>query len=186
LVFVAISGSKNIDAAITSVTVGGVSANAASQVRRDSLGLSAFSEIWWAAVPTGTTGNVVITATGDEFTGCSAQIYKVTFADTTTPIANSDTGSVATGNVTTDVTIGDREAAISTAYVGLSSASATTTFTNITENSEFSINVGVFVNTGHASRQDVTGPGAITFTASVSSADVDANKVMAAVVIQQP
>ena len=186
LVFVTISGIKNLDDTITSMTVGGVSATAATQVRRGSSDLFAFSEIWWAAVPTGTTGNIVITATGDSFTACSAQVYKVTNADTVTPIANSDTGDVASGNVTTDVTIGNLEASIATAFLGGSSASATTTFTNVTEDSEFSINIGAFANSGHASRQDTSGLGAITFTASVSSDDLEANKTMAAVVITTP
>ena len=186
LVFVSISGIKSTDNPITSVTIAGISATAASQVRRAVTGAFIFSEIWWVAVPTGTTATIVITASSDASLVLGTQVYKITGADTTTPIANSDTGSVASGNVTTDVTIGNNEASIATAMTGLSTASETTTFANITEDSEFSLSFGVFANGGSASRQDTSAPGAITFTASVSSDNFGTNKVMAAVVITIP
>lgn len=185
LIFVALSGLKTTNSAITSVTVGGVSATAAAQVRRANGGGSVdFCEIWWAAVPTGTTGTVVITEAGEVFNFVSAEIYKVTGANTTIPVNNSDTGSVASGNVTTDVTIGDGQVSLACAMVGVSTASAATTFTNITEDAEYSIDIGAFVNGGFASRAAGIGPGAVTFTASTSADDIDANKVMASVVIQ--
>jgi hypothetical protein len=184
LIFVAISGIKFINAALTSVTIGGVSATVGSAVRSALNGGRGFSEIWWSLVPTGTTGNIVITATGDSFAG-GVSVYRVIGADVVTPIDNNDTTAVTSGNVSTDVSIGANTVTISTATTGISVGAGNTSFANITENFEYSIDDGGgnFLNGGQASRQDVASVGAITLTASVSSAGVDDDKTMATVVI---
>lgn len=184
LVFVAVSGTISANNAITSVTIGGVSAAPAAQVRRaNGLGTHALSEIWWAAVPTGTTGDVVFTYTGTVNGGC--EVYSVTGAHAT-PIASSDTDSIASGDPSIDLTIGNTTAVIATASLGVNNGDPTVTWTNATEDFEF-FNVLV-ATTGlsgsAASRQDAVGPGATTITATVSASGTDANKVMAGVVIQ--
>lgn len=46
---------------VSSVTIGGVSATQVSGARASSTGHNAVSDIWYAAVPTGTSGNIVVT-----------------------------------------------------------------------------------------------------------------------------
>jgi len=184
LVFVCASGynAMSLDG-FDSVTIAGVSATQASSVARTSdLGFH-FSEIWWAAVPSGATGNIDFVFTGDDIIA-SAVVYKVRGADTTTPIASQNTGSVASGNVTAALTISNETACLATACCGINGGDADITWTNITEDLDLGIDFGggIFVNNGFASRADTVGPGATTFTAAATSS-VDANKTMAAVEI---
>lgn len=184
LVFVAISGRSNTDAQIISVSVGGIAATAGPQVRRaDGAGNFVLSEIWWAAVPTGTTGNTVLTFTGAFFLGGVA-VYKVTGADVVAPIASSDTDSVASGDPSISLTIGNDTAVIATAMMGQDSSGQTTAWTNATEDLDFSPSFfGTFVNGGAASRQDAIGPGATNISATVTGA-TNTNRTMAGVVLE--
>lgn len=184
LIFVCISAVNVTDdtTTITAVTIGGVAATSASAVIRSSgSGFGVISQIWWAAVPSGTTGDIVITFTGVEVGG-SAAVYKIRGANAT-PIASQNTGSVATGNVTAALTISNETACLATAQCGLNTTDTAITWTNITEDADLSIDIGVFVNSGFASRADTVGPGATTFTASPAAATVDDDKTMAAVEI---
>lgn len=185
LVFVAISGYNDTSLdGIDSMTIGGIAATMASGVARTgTIGIE-FSEIWYAAVPTGTTANIVLTFTGDTI-GASAAVYKVLNADSVTPIASQNTGSVASGNVSAAVTIGNQTAVIATAQCGLDTADVGITWTNATEDFDLAVDLGViFANNGFASRADTSGPGSTTITASPADADTDANKTLAIVVIQ--
>lgn len=185
LVFVCISGINDQNDGIDSMTIGGVAAtNASSVVRANGIAAFSFSEIWWAAVPTGTTANVVLTFTGDLVTACAA-VYRVIGADTVAPIASQNTGSVASGNVSAAVTIGNNTAVIATAMCGLNSTDINITWTNATEDFDLAFDAGgVFVNSGFASRADTVGPGSTTITASPAAADIDTNKTLAIVVIE--
>lgn len=185
LVFVVMSGFKSTDAAFVSVTIGGVSATQAVAVRRSIFSATGFAEIWWAAVPTGTTGNIVVTGSGGgESVTADVAVYKVTGANTTVPIQTSNTGSVASGNVSAAVTITASSVTLAGAMVGISSTDANVTFTNITEDYEYGINFGAFLNGGVASRADVAAPGSTTITASVSAEDLATDKVLAIVVLK--
>lgn len=186
LVFVVISGIVTENQALTSVTIGGVSAAQAVQVRQAQNGDPddyMFTAIWWALVPSGTTANIVLVYTGATIFG-SCAVYAVTGADTTTPVVSSDTDGVTTGDVTLSLTIGNETAVIAGSCNGASSADAAITWTNATEDVEFAQNIGVFLNTGTASRADAVGPGGTTITSAVSSANSEAAKSMAGVVIQ--
>jgi hypothetical protein len=184
LIFVCASGYNAMSSdGFDSVTIAGISATQASAVARTSdLGFH-FSEIWWAAVPGGSTGNIDFVFTGDDIIA-SAVVYKVRGADTTTPIASQNTGSVASGNVTAALTISNETACLATACCGINSSDVDISWTNITEDLDLAIDFGggIFLNNGFASRADTVGPGATTFTASATSS-VDANKTMAAVEI---
>jgi hypothetical protein len=185
LVFVAISGINSVSLdGIDSMTIGGVAATMVSGVvRAGTLAAGVFSEIWYAAVPTGTTANIVLTFTGDDV-AASAAVYKVLNADAVTPIASQNTGSVASGNVSAAVTIGDNTAVITTAECGIDASDVNITWTNATEDFDLAIDLGgAFVNSGFASRADAVGPGATTITASPADADQDTNKTLAVVVI---
>jgi hypothetical protein len=186
LIFVCVSAANVTDGtSITAVTIGGVGATSASAVVRTSgLGFGILSQIWWAAVPSGTSGDVVLTFTGKEVAG-SAAVYKVRGANTSAPIASQNTGSVATGNVTAALTISNETACLATAQCGISGTDVNITWTNITEDADLAVDLGGsnFVNNGFASRADTVGPGATTFTASPAAATIDDDKTMAAVEI---
>lgn len=185
IIFVMASGYNAMTSeGFDSVTIAGVSATKASAVARTTdLGFH-FSEIWWALVPSGATGTINFVFTGDDII-CTAAVYKVRGADTTTPIASQNTGSVASGNVTASLTISDKTACLATACCGINGGDTDITWTNITEDVDAGIDFGggIFLNNGFASREDAVGPGATTFTASPAAASVDDDKTMAAVEI---
>lgn len=184
LVFVCVCGINDANDGIDSMTIGGISATLASGVVRTAGAAFVFSEIWWAAVPTGTTANIALTFAGDTISANCA-VYKVTGADVVSPIASQNTGSVATGDVSAAVTIGNNTAVLTAAYCGVNTTDTNITWTNATEDYDLSFDIGgVFINNGFASRADAVGPGATTITASPASADLDANKTMAVVVIE--
>jgi hypothetical protein len=184
LVFVGLCGLNTSNDGIDSMTIGGVAATLASSVVRAAGSAFVFSEIWWAAVPTGTTANIAMVFTGDDV-AAQAAVYRVTGADTVAPIASQNTGNVASGNVSAAVTIGNNTAVIAAAYCGIDTADVAITWTNATEDYDLALDIGgVFINNGFASRADTVGPGATTITASPASTNIDANKTIAIVVIE--
>lgn len=186
LIFVTFSGLYSIDAQISSVSVAGVAAAAGPRVRRiTGLGNYSISEIWWAAVPAGTTGNIVFTFTSGSIQG-GAEVYRIVGADMATPIVESDTDSIASGDPSVVLNIINDSGVIATAHLGINDPDPTVTWTNATEDFEFATTIfGSTVSSGGAaSRQDATGPGSTTITATVSASGIDANKTMAGVVIQ--
>lgn len=184
LIFLAISGGRGVNEAIASVTIGGVSATFAVGITgSDPFTEFVFSEIWWAAVPTGTTGNIVITFTGD-FVYFGAEVYSIVGANTTTPVVSTDTDSVASGDPSISLTISDNTAVIVTASLAFNSTDPTVNWTNATEDLEFALNFGTFFSGGAASRQDAVGPGATTITAAASGYSDGGDRTMAGVEIQ--
>lgn len=186
LIFVTVSGiNATTSDGIDSMTIGGVSATMAVEVIRTNLdGDFVFSSVWWALVPTGTTGNTVLTFTGDQiFGGCG--VYRVVGANTTTPINSSNTANAASGSISASVTPPNAGATIASACLGLSTADANISWTNITEDTDQSVSVGVFVNVGSASRSDVTSPGSISVTVD-ATVDSTADRTLAVVTIKVP
>lgn len=167
-----------------SVTIGGVAATLADEViRTTGLGFS-FCSIYWANVPTGTTATIDFVFTGDDI-AADIEVYRVIGADTSTPITDTGTGSVASGNVSDSVTIGNGSVTISVAQCGVNTgAPGATAWTNNTEDRDGGVDVGgAFVTSSFASREDASGPGATTITAAVTGEDLDTNKTLAIAVI---
>ena len=74
---------------VTGVTIGGVAATIESSTR--SSDAAAFETFWcWAAVPTGTTANIVITCSAGSTNESGISVYRVVGADTTSPLQAGD------------------------------------------------------------------------------------------------
>lgn len=74
---------------VTGVTIGGVAATIESSTR--SSDGAAFETFWcWAAVPTGTTANIVITCSAGSTNESGISVYRVVGADTTSPLQAGD------------------------------------------------------------------------------------------------
>lgn len=168
---------------IDSVTIGGVAATAAIERLRNfgGSGLGMFSSIYWAAVPTGTTATITLTFTGDDIEGTVA-VYRITGANTTSPIAATGGNDVASGSVSASVTPGNGTATLAGALAGFNSGASSSSWTNATEDFDSSVDpagIGTFLNTSAASRADAGSPGAISIAATSASADAGAEKTLA-------
>lgn len=167
-----------------SVTIGGVAATLAVEVIRANSGGFSFCSIYWRNVPTGTTANIAFVFTGDTV-AAEIEVYRVVGADTVTPVTDTGTGSVASGNVSDSVTIGNNSVTISATQDGINAgAPGTTIWTNNTEDRDGGVDIGgAFVTASFASRADTTGPGATTITAAVTGESLDTNKTLAIAVL---
>lgn len=137
LVFVGIElvDGNSASAFITGVTIGGVTAAALADNVDSSGGQSV---IYWAAVPTGTTANVVMTvanSSGDVFVNYSG--FRAVGANTTTPVTSSSATNDAErdGAVSGSVTVGSGGALLAVSggfifggpiFVGWTNATAST------------------------------------------------------------
>jgi hypothetical protein len=124
------------DAGAATVTIGGVAATKAVEIADTSDTFD--NEWWWAAVPTGTSGNVVVTFANTETSGNVIDIiaYAVTGADTTTPVddtltdfSDSDNPISLTGTI--DVSAGG--AVLAAGWGGVSAGSPTYAWTGAVE-----------------------------------------------------
>lgn len=188
LIFVVLSGlnATSLDA-VDSMTIGGVSATLdVERVRPQDAdpGTSYFSAIFWAAVPTGTTGNIVITFTGDDV-AAGVSVYKITGADTTTPVGSNNNATVASGSVSASITPAALSATIATAMVGVDTSDEDITWSNITEDVDDAVNLGAFLLIGSASREDTSSPGSISISANATN-DTITEKTLAIVNIVVP
>lgn len=127
-------GAANGQRDITSVTVAGITATQVGQIQSDGGGTaSSTSGIYIAAVPTGTTGNIVVTFTGSH-TGCAIGVYAVRNLKSATPLSVVTVGP--------DNTVTSASATLTTKVSGFVIATAATkengitgwTWTNATEN----------------------------------------------------
>jgi hypothetical protein len=169
---------------IDSVTIGGVAAVAAAEVIRSTgVGFS-FCAIYWAHVPLGTVADIDLVFTGDELVA-DVEVYRVTGADAAAPTDDAGSGSVASGNVSDSVAIGDGSVTIAVAQLGVNIGSAgATAWTNVTEDRDGGVDIGgAFLTTSFASRADATGPGATTITAAVTGENGSAAKTLAIAVL---
>jgi hypothetical protein len=120
------------------VTVGGVTA---TQVVHAALDVEANSSIWWAAVPTGTTGDVVVTFTSSKG-NCGVSCYRLTGADmvlsTATDVA-AGSGAASLGTVGTP----DNAVVVGNVYLTEGGgATRTNTWAGLTENLDDEIEGG--------------------------------------------
>lgn len=108
---------------INSVTIGGISASRV--VKQESGSGGRVAEFWKASVPAGTTGNIVVTASA-AMLACSIGVWAVYGASTAT--FDTDGSNVNPASVTLSVPTGG----IALGF-GVSNASSTATWTNLTE-----------------------------------------------------
>jgi hypothetical protein len=151
---------------ITSMTIGGISATQVSGAYVKDTSTSFIADIWQAAVPTGTSGNVVITYS-DASTRSGIDLYSiVTATPTATAAAGAFTDVNAGGTQAVTLTIPTGGAAICIYGNRSTSVPAVgTTWTNATgDNDELNIGgVATLVSSSHA-----TSAGSTTITASVA------------------
>lgn len=161
---------------INSLTIGGV---AASRVRRDQItdatvGVFNCSEIWWAAVPTGTTATIAYNIdAGLVNLTFQCVTYAVTGADTTTPVSSSATASLSsalTNAVSNTLTVVADGAALGHAW-GVMADTVTLAWTFLTENFDNDYEnsgIGLFIGQSTASRAGAATAQAITATFSAT------------------
>lgn len=188
LVFVGLAGVSTSEAIFDSVTIGGVTATEAfsQKIFDTGIGQYAFAAWWWAAVPTGTTGDIAFSYTDSNNVAAACEIYRIVGANVTTPVV--DTGGSAAeagGNRSTAVDMGAGSASLGAHYGGLDTAGVTATWTNLTEDADFSSDAGgILVVSTFASRADETDAGAVTVTVSQTNANFLPTRSLAVVVIQ--
>jgi len=104
VIIVGIGGTSGSSRSISSVTIGGVSATAAATAN---ISWAIVNSIWYAAVPSGTTGDIVITFSA-VMVQCVVNAFRMTGQTSNTP---ANTGTDTTGSTTSDpninVTAGD-------------------------------------------------------------------------------
>ncbi len=113
---------------LDSVTVGGVSATAIVNHEAS----SSNSGLWLAAVPTGTTGDVVLTFSAGMLRAGIA-VWRLDGIDTTP----TDTDSSAADPATANITISAGGVAFSSSFIAISTTTLTTSWTNLTEDASY-------------------------------------------------
>jgi hypothetical protein len=162
------------------VTIGGVSA------KRGLVDVGILSsaaplpvDVWWAAVPTGTTATIAIDNSLLDMTA-TVQVYAVYGVHATSPIWESITQYLDPGPISIGITPPADSATICHAMDGVNSTPTTIAFADITEDADtpFEVSAGaLYFTTGAASRDDAVSPGALTVTATAASADTASNAI---------
>lgn len=175
LVAISVNGfnATSIDG-IDSITIGGVAATLAVEEVFDIGGTAFFSSIYWAHVPTGSSGTIALTFTGDDLEA-HVSVFKITGADTSAPVTTTANANVASGSVSDSVTPPANSVTIAGAVAGgsvVGSPNSNATWTNATEDYDLPsdpMGVGTDLNWTSAHRIDVSSPGSVSI--SVTSDD---------------
>ena len=176
---------------IDALSIGGV---AATRARRDQSapGTGGFysTEVWWAAVPTGTTATIAFTTdAGYVFAGFS--IYAVTGTSTTAPISDSDFATrndETTNALSVSVDVPANGGAIGMASGVVTLATATASWTYLSENLDNDVDLGgggAFMGFSTASQiteGEATGQ-AVTATLAAPGAEVDTRRNLVVVTL---
>lgn len=169
---------------INSLTIGGVSA---SRVRREVIsvggGFFFVGEIWWAAVPSGTTATFDYNIDGNvPLTGSALQCvtYAVTGANTTGPVAASQFASLSTAltnAVSTTLSIPANGAALGHAWGVDANAAVTVAWSYLSEDfdNDFDIYGTGFSNAGHSTASLAGAASSQAITATFSSTSTSNN-----------
>ncbi len=129
-IVVAIAGQRlGSPAAVSSVTIAGISASLVAS-RQTGNGNDHTVEIWSAAVPTGASGNVVVTFNTGHLR-CSVSVFRLLDAAATAHATSSATNSSAAVSASIDIPAGG--VAIAAAY---NNGNTTYTWTNLTERTD--------------------------------------------------
>jgi hypothetical protein len=126
---------------VNSVTIGGVSA--AQQVSKQGGGAELFVEIWSAAVPSGTTGTVVITLAGST-QNMGIGLYRLTGMSATKTDSAVD-GAISSGNIELTTTIPANGCGIA---VFKNDNNQTSSWTNLDETYDENIGEGSYHRSG--------------------------------------
>jgi hypothetical protein len=184
LVAIAVNGFNfvSIDG-IDSVTIGGVAATLA--VEEVDSGVQFFSSIYWALVPTGSTGDIALTFTGDDIVG-NVGVYKITGADTSSPVAATADATVASGTVSASITPTANSATLASALAGLGNPASPVSnsfWTNATEGFDVPSDpdnvLGADGNWTSAYRRDTASPGSVSISVVPDDDVVAPNKTLA-------
>lgn len=189
-VFVGFMGSMDFTDAITSVTIGGIPAKrvVVNRGRGFAFGVVEaiiYSEVWWAPVPTGTTADIVVNTVDSGALACIGEVYAVYGADASLPVWVSNDAWAASGSVSANLDIPAASVTLGFAFTGFSSAPTTSSWTNLTEDSDQSLlsGFGDYTNGGAASRADTGAPGSVSISATAASADDLPQKMLGLVTI---
>lgn len=119
---------------VTGVTIGGVAATIESSTR--SSDGATFETFWcWAAVPTGTTANIVITCSAGSTNESGISVYRVVGADTTSPLQAGDADTE--DNFPVGITVPDDGALLGFATVFGDGTTTSTWSGALTEDADF-------------------------------------------------
>lgn len=155
-IVVCVESRASLARTISTVTVGGVSASIAVQVSNG----NNVAGIAIAAVPTGTTGDVVVTFSGSVLRA-AVQLYRVLGIDSATP-ADFDSSAAADPTVNLDVPAGG----VAFGCV-LTTSTGTTAWTGLTEDHDSVVESAV--NVSSASGEFASTQTGLTITADVSA-----------------
>jgi hypothetical protein len=150
-----------VDRTISSVSVAGVAGVQIVQEYINVSSLSRVSAIFLANVPTGTTGNVVVTGTG-AFANCRIGVYAIRGLDEMKAIATNQSSSSSTTSRTLSLTSNEAGCAIACANYG----SGTATWSGLTSN--YDAAMGGDKATGASENFTTSGTKSITVTISSS------------------
>lgn len=167
-------GSSNLSTGttISSVTVGGVSGSLVKRQTRNAGGVDYNSELWIAAVPTGTTGDVVVVCSTGNLR-CAVGVWRaVDINPTAFQTANSASASANPQSASLDIPANG----CAVAYCALDASSSTTTWAGLTE--DFDALYETVTNTG-SSLNSAAGASALTVSATPSGGVLGASMVCA-------
>ena len=155
----------SVTAVITAMTIGGVSATKdtgsyATDGSNGSLGW------WWALVPTGTTGNIVVTSSSPPADTVAISVYRVVGANTTTPVSSSTISSGTNITLTVPTSPANGAMIVASDAWGFSAAPALSGWTGVTSDGGGTwSNINSFAN-GNLQVASTTSTGSITATAT--------------------
>jgi hypothetical protein len=129
VLIVSIGARRATDTSISSVTIGGVTATAIVTAENTGSG-SDFAAIFAANVPTGTTGDVVVTF-ADACIRCVIGLHSTT--DTGGSVTAHDTSTDLTTTPSTTIDVEEGGAVVACSWASLSAGSAAVSWTGVTE-----------------------------------------------------
>ncbi len=130
IVIVTIGSRANLARSISSVTIAGVTATAIATAN-DTSGGADIAAMYAAAVPTGTTGNIVVTFSA-AMLRCAIGVFAMTGASGVTPHATMTDNTISTGVFTGTIDCPANGAIVGTAF-GSGNGSQAATWSGITE-----------------------------------------------------
>jgi hypothetical protein len=122
-IIVSVHGRQTTTPTLNSVTIGGVSATLLVQQRNTSSGLS-ISSFWIAYVPTGTSGSVVVTFSGN-MGRCMGHSYAIYNLNSTTPISTATAGTANTNPLILNANVQPNTVYLATVHNNNSTTSST-------------------------------------------------------------
>jgi len=173
-IIVSAGGQVAADNTISSITVQGISG---SQVVTSGDGGETRASIWIIAVPTGTTGDVVVTFSGTA-NNCGIAVYRMVGATSAIPTATASDNSITSNAESASLTIPTGGAGVGYFLMESTITTRTATWTNLTEDMDQLIESSSAVNS-HSSAASLT-PGTSTITATASGSLLAAELVLAA------